>query len=185
MNVGMYQAAAAMNANSRWQEIISENLAASSVPGYKKQELTVAATQAGLIPAASLGANSAQTFTLPKVSTSINFAPGDVQFTGDKNDVAIDGKGFLQVEMPDGTIASTRDGEFQVNESGQLVTKQGYPVLGDGGSPIQLDLNNPEPMSISPTGDVSQGGEVKGKLKLVDFDKPQLLTQINGAYFVA
>ena len=46
MNVSLFQAAAAMNANSRWQEVIAENLASSSVPGFKKQELSLAAVQA-------------------------------------------------------------------------------------------------------------------------------------------
>jgi len=173
-----------MNANSRWQEMISENLASSSVPGYKKQELTMAAVQAGLIPASGLSSTSAQHFSMPKATTSTSFAPGDIQFTGNKNDVAIEGKGFLQVELPDGTVANTRDGEFQVNDRGQLVTKEGYSVMGESGS-IQLDLKNPAPLSISANGDVSQGADVKGKLKLVEFDKPELLTQVSGGYFIA
>src|SRR5271166_542660 len=54
MNVSMYQAAAALNANSRWQEVIAENLASSSIPGFRKQEISQAAVQAGLMPAGSL-----------------------------------------------------------------------------------------------------------------------------------
>ncbi len=184
MNVSMYQAAAAMNANSRWQEIISENLASGSVPGYKKQELSLAAVQAGLMPASSLTSNSAQTFTMPKADSVTSFAQGDLQATGNKNDVAIVGKGFFQVQLPDGKVASTRDGEFEINQQGQLVTKQGYLVLGESGGPIQMDRANPAPLSISANGDVSQGAEPKGKLKLVEFDKPELLTKISGSYFI-
>jgi hypothetical protein len=51
MNVSLYQAAAAMNANARWQEVISSNLAASSVPGFKKDEITFSAIEAGVMPA--------------------------------------------------------------------------------------------------------------------------------------
>jgi len=185
MNVGMYQAAAALNANSRWQEIISENLASSSVPGFKKQELTMAAVQAGLMPATSLTSNSAQFFSIPKANSVTSFAPGDIQYTGNKNDLAIEGKGFLQVQLANGTVANTRDGEFQVSDTGELVTKEGYGVLGQSGAPIQLDPHNPAPLSISATGDVSQGAEIKGKLKLVEFDKPELLTQVSGGYFIA
>lgn len=174
-----------MNANTRWQEVIAENLASSSVPGYKKQELTMAAVQSGLMPPGSLNsANAPQFFTIPKATASTNFATGDMQFTGSKNDVAIDGKGFLQVQMADGTIASSRDGEFQVNAQGQLVTKEGYTVMGEDGA-IQLDLKNPAPMTISADGDVSQGSDIKGKLKIVEFDQPQLLTQVSGGYFLA
>jgi flagellar basal body rod protein FlgG len=185
MNVSMYQAAAALNANSRWQEVIAENLASSSVPGYKKQQLSVEAVRSGLMPPGSLNsANTPQFFTLPQALTSTNFQAGDMQYTGNKNDVAIQGKAFIQATLPNGTTALTRDGEFQVNAQGQLVTAQGYPVLGEGG-PIQLDLNNPSPMSISADGTVSQGADVKGKLKLAEFDQPGMLTQIGGGYFAA
>jgi flagellar motor component MotA len=66
----------------------------------------------------------------------------------------------------------------------EVITKQGYPVLGDSG-PIQLDLNNSAPLSISNVGEISQGQDVKGKLKLVDFNKYDLLTPISGSYFLA
>lgn len=183
MNVSMYQAAAALNANSRWQEIIAENLASSSVPGYKKQEITLAAQRAGLMPGGSLN-TTPQTFTIPKATTSTSFAAGDLQYTGNNNNVAIEGKGFFQVQLPTGVIASTRDGEFQVNAQGQLVTKEGYTVLGEGG-PIQLDPANAGPLSVSATGDVSQGSTPVGKLKLVEFDDPKQLTQVSGGYFIA
>ncbi len=184
MNVSLFQAASALNANSRWQEVIAENLAASSVPGYRKQELSVAAAQAGLMPAGASVGNAPLSFTIPKAITATSFQPGELKFTGNKNDAAIEGKGFFEVRLPNGSTALTRDGEFQVSAQGQLVTKEGYTVLGDSG-PIQLDLNNPAPISISADGDVSQGADAKGKLKLIEFDNPRLLTQINGAYFVA
>jgi flagellar basal-body rod protein FlgG len=56
--------------------------------------------------------------------------------------------------------------------------------MGSSG-PINLDLNNPAPMSISASGEVSQGSEDEGKLQISEFDKPGLLTQISGAYFLA
>lgn len=185
MNVSMYQAAAALNANSRWQEVIAENLAAGAVPGYKKQQLTVEAVRSGLMPAGSLNSsNGPQFFSLPKAVSSTNFSPGDMQYTGNKSDVAISGKGFFSVSMPNGVTGLTRDGEFTVNAQGQLVTKQGYAVMGEGGA-IQLDMNNPSPISVASDGTVSQGGEAKGKLKLTEFDNPGLLTQAGGGFFAA
>ena len=186
MNVSLYQAAAAMNANSRWQEVISENLASSSVPGFRKQQLSLAAVQAGLMPSdAGSSSKSPQFFSIPKATTSTSFQPGDMQYTGDNHNVAIEGKGFFQVQLPNNSIASTRDGEFQVSSRGQLVTKEGYAVLSESGGPIQLDPSQRGSASISAGGDVSQGAEPKGKLNLVDYDKPELLTQISGAYFLA
>ena len=142
MNVSLYQAAAALNANSRWQDVISENLASSSVPGYRKKNFRSPPSQAGLLPTSSL--NSPKTpefFSIPKATTTTSFQTGDIQYTGDKHNVAIDGKGFFSVQLPNGQTGLTRDGEFQVNAQGQLVTKEGYPVQGDGGA-IQLDTHN-------------------------------------------
>jgi flagellar basal-body rod protein FlgF len=182
VNVSLYQAASAMNANARWQEIISENLAASSIPGYKKQDLTFAAVQSGAMQ--STNSSLAQHFTLPRPTASTNFQPGELKATSSKTDVAIEGSGFFVVQMPNGSNGYTRDGEFQINSQGQLTSKQGYPVLGDGG-PIQLDLNNKSALSISAEGLISQGAESKGKLKVVDFAQPQQLTPAGAGFFVA
>jgi flagellar basal body rod protein FlgG len=181
MNVSLYQAAAALTANSRWQETIADNLAASSIPGYKKQELSFGAVAAGFMPASAQGATR---FSLPHAASSINFQPGELKFTGVKSDVALQGSGFLAVQMPDGNTAYTRDGELQISSSGQLVTKQGFAVLGEGG-PIQLDPNNSAPVSISATGEVSQGADLKGTLRAVQFSDPNLLTPISRGFFLA
>jgi len=185
MNVGLYQAAAALDVNSRWQEMVAENLASSSLPGYKRQELTQAAVQAGLMPAGSQSKRGApQAFVIPQANTAINFQPGQMKATGGATDVAIDGKGFFSVELPTGQTLFTRDGEFHVNAAGGLVTNEGYAVMGQSGA-IQLDKSNHGPVSISSTGQVSQGANLKGKLKLTDFDNPNLLTQAAGSYFMA
>jgi flagellar basal body rod protein FlgG len=164
--------------------MIAQNLASSSVPGFKKQDIAIAAVKAGLVPSGSIDSKSPQFFALPKATAATSFRQGELKFTGDKSDVAIEGKGFFEVRLPSGSIAYTRDGEFQVNSQGQLVTKQGYAVMGDSG-PIQLDLSNTTPMTISSTGEISQGADLKGKLKITDFDHPELLTQVNGATFLA
>jgi len=185
MNVSLYQAAAALDANAKWQDMISDNLASSSVPGFRKQQISLAAVQAGLLPSSALQTSkSPQFFSMPKASSSTSFQTGEIQYTSSSSNVAIEGKGFFQVQLPNGDHAYTRDGEFQVNSQGQLVTKEGYTVIGDGG-PVQLDPHSSGPLSISAGGDISQGADVKGKLKLTDFEKPQLLTQISGSYFLA
>jgi flagellar basal-body rod protein FlgG len=62
------------------------------------------------------------------VATTRNFAQGSLTQTGNTYDLAIKGGGFFQVQLPDGTTAYTRDGAFQVNADGQLVTNNGQPV---------------------------------------------------------
>lgn len=185
MNVSMYQAAAALNANSRWQEVIAQNLAASSVPGYKSQELSLEAVRSGLMPPGSLNsATSPQFFTLPHATATTNFQGGDMEYVGDKFDVAIQGNAFVEVRMPNGKTALTRDGEFHLNVKGQLVTREGYTVMSAEG-PIQLDLNSGAQVNISATGDVSQGENTIGTIKMDEFDHPNLLTQLGGGYYAA
>src|SRR6185312_11210928 len=145
MNVSLYQAAAAMNANSRWQELISENLADSSVPGARKQDVSFSAVVSGL-HSSQFGLNS-ERVVMPSARGVLNFSQGEINPTGVATDFAVDGPGFIQVQMPNGNPAFTRDGELHVNAQGQLVTKRGFAVAGDGGAPIQLDPNNSAPMT--------------------------------------
>lgn len=180
VNVSLFQAAAAMSANARWQEGIAENLASASIPGFKKQDLSFEAVQAGVMSQAN--PDPRLQFTLPRVAATTNFSQGELRATGGNTDVAIEGKGFFEVQMPNGSLAYTRDGEFHLNAAGQLTTKQGFLVMGEGG-PVQLDMNLGGTISISPTGEISQGSEVRGKLKVMDFDQPNLLTQVSGGFF--
>ena len=120
MNVSLYQAAAALNANSRWQDVVAENLASSSIPGFRKQSLSTAAVQAGLM---SVGRPNSISGRPPNFLT---FRPadgfrqlssrGNGLSTGNDKNAAIDGEGFFQVQQRgNGTPAVTRDGEFKVN----------------------------------------------------------------------
>lgn len=168
----MYQAAAALHANTQWQEAIADNLASSSIPGFKKQELSFGAVESGL-----------KTGTVQS-AVKTNFSAGELKYSGVNTDVALEGKGFLQVQLPDGTMGYTRDGELHLSATGQLITKQGYAVMGESG-PIQFDLNNPASITISSTGEVSQGTDLKGKLQAVEFENPGLLTPIGHGCFLA
>ena len=180
MDVSLYQAAAAMNAGSRWQEVISENLAASQIPGFKKQTLSFNAVQAGFMDGAA-GASAAKRATMPLASTATNFQGGELRSTGVATDIGIEGPGFFEVRLPDGTSGYTRDGEFHLNTQAQLTTRRGLPVMGQGG-PLQLDPNNPAPITIAPTGEVSQGGESKGQLQLTEFNNPAALSSTAADY---
>jgi flagellar basal body rod protein FlgG len=181
MDVSLYQAAAAMNASSRWQEVISENLSASQIPGFKKQTLSFNAVQSGFMDGAT-GASAAKRATMPLASATTNFQAGELRSTGISTDLGIDGPGFFEVRLPDGTKGYTRDGEFRLNTQGQLTTKQGLPVMGQDG-PLQLDPNNSAPITVALTGEVSQGGEQKGQLHLTEFNNPTALTSSGTGLF--
>src|SRR5689334_21883023 len=106
MNVSLYQAAAAMNANARWQEMISQNLAAGSVPGYRKQDVSFAQVQAALSPG-TININRAQ-HAIPAAISSTNFTAGPLRSTGNLNDFALEGPGFFEVQLPNGDRAYSR-----------------------------------------------------------------------------
>ena len=149
MNVSLYQAAAGMNSSAQWQEVISRNLAGSSVPAFKKEALSFGAIEAGLMPVN--GVNGPQAFMLPTAQTGTNFQTGEFRKTGVNTDVAIEGEGFFEVQMADGNLGYTRDGEFHISPNGELVTKNGNLVMGTAGT-IQIDINSSEPIVISETG---------------------------------
>jgi flagellar basal body rod protein FlgG len=185
MNVGLYQAASGMKATSLWQEIVAENLSSSAIPGYKKQNLSFSAVAAGLMaPNATSMEGLDRRFSLTNGTTSTDFQPGSIKPTGVGTDLAIEGRGFFEAQLPNGNKVYTRDGEFHPNAQGQLVTKQGYIVQGLAGA-IQLDPNNASPVAISASGEVSQGGVSRGTLKAVDFNDYDRLTGMGGGYFLA
>ena len=181
MDISLYQAAAAMNASARWQEVISENLVSSQIPGFKKQNLSFSAVQAGCQAASS---SSAQRYTMPLATTTTNIQAGELRATGVPTDLALDGPGLFEVQMPDGRKGYTRNGGFQVSAQGQLVTSRGLPFMGETG-PLQLDPSNPGPISVAPTGEVSQGGVLKGRLKISEFADPGALVSAGSGLFIA
>lgn len=183
MNVSLYQAASALNANARWQEVISENMASASIPGFKKQELSFEAVRAGMLTPNKAAALS-QPASLPATRTHLNFSAGEVRRTDGNTDLAIEGKGFFEVQLPNGSSAYTRDGEFKINAQGQLVTKQGYTVMGEAG-PVQVDRTTAAAITVAQDGTISQGAETRGKLNIVSVNDPNLLTPAGGGFFLA
>lgn len=181
MDVSLYSAAAAMNATERWQDLVAENLSSASIPGTRQQEISFSAVQAGL---ASAGSGSNNNFVMPLAGSTYNFSQGELKATGGNLDVALQGPGFFAVQLPDGSKAYTRDGEFQLNNQGQLTTKQGYPVVSNGGT-LTFDPNNSAAINISPEGEVSQGTDSKGKIAVTEFGDLKALTMGNGGFFLA
>ena len=107
------------------------------------------------------------------VATARNFSAGNMQSTGAPLDLAIDGDGFFQVALPDGTIGYTRAGNFQADSTGQIVTPNGYPV-----QPAMTIPANALSVTIGKDGIVSitQAGQAAptqvGTVQLVSFINP-------------
>lgn len=133
----LYIAATGMNAEQSQMDVISNNLANVSTNGFKGSRAVFEDLLYQTVR--QPGANSTQETQLPsglqlgtgvqQVATERLYTQGNLQQTGNSTDVAINGQGFLQVQMPDGTLAYTRDGSLQINAQGQLVTASGYQVV--------------------------------------------------------
>ncbi|MHB1099061.1 MAG: flagellar basal-body rod protein FlgG [Burkholderiales bacterium] len=125
-----------MDAQQIEMDTISNNLANVSTNGFKRSQAVFEDLLYQTLR--QPGAQSSQQTQLPsglQVGTGVRpvaseriFTQGNLQQTGNSTDIAINGNGFFQVLLPDGTTAYTRDGAFQTNNSGQLVTASGYVV---------------------------------------------------------
>lgn len=119
-------------------------------------------------------------------SVATDFSPGPLQYTGNPFDVAVEGKGWLTVQLPDGTEAYTRNGSLEVSANGILQTRDGRPVVGDGG-PVSIPPDNE--IAIGADGSISalqpgQGGVVNvvGQLKLVNPPEQNLVRGEDGLF---
>jgi flagellar basal body rod protein FlgG len=187
MNVGLYQSAASLSALERWQEAVSQNITSSEVTAYKKRTVSFSGQDSGEFltdPKSRAGRGQGQSAVFPVASSSINFLPGETKPTGRKLDVALQGEGFFEVQMPDGTRAYTRTGEFQLRADRSVVTGQGASVLLASGSPLQLNSGQGE-LLIKPDGSVSQGSTSLGKLSIQTFEKPGQLLPLAAGLFSA
>lgn len=132
----LWTAKTGLEAQQTKMDVIANNLANVSTNGFKKSRavfqdlLYQNMRQAGgrndmqnVLPAGLQIGSGVRPVATERIHTQ-----GSLEQTGNSKDIAIDGKGFFQVLMPDGNFAYTRDGSFQVNESGQLVTADGYPI---------------------------------------------------------
>jgi flagellar basal-body rod protein FlgG len=134
MNRSLYIAATGMNAQQAQMDVISNNLANVSTNGFKGSRAVFQDLMYQTVR--QPGANSTQQTELPsgmqvgtgvqQIATERLYTQGNLQQTGNSRDIAINGQGFFQVTMPDGSTAYTRDGSFQTNAQGQLVTSSGY-----------------------------------------------------------
>jgi len=144
----------------------ANNLANASTIGFKAQEHRFRA-----VPV--LGEGMPTRAFVVDASVSDVMDQGPLMFTGRNLDVAVSGKGWLSVQLPDGSEAYTRAGSLDVAVTGLLQTKAGNPVMGDGG-PINIPPDNT--IEISPDGTISvvptfgtpNNANAVGRLKLVN-----------------
>jgi flagellar basal-body rod protein FlgG len=172
-------------------DVISNNLANVNTTGYKKSKIEFQDLlyQTYRAPGADQGSGN----LLPTgmhighgsrpVATAKIFTTGEFTQTGEQLDIAIQGDGFLEVQLPDGTRAYTRDGALKRGSDGRIMTNDGVPVQS-GFQPIPTGTTD---ISISQNGDVTtrgSSGTQTFKVTLVRFANPAGLEAIGRNLFL-
>ncbi|MCA9075306.1 MAG: flagellar hook basal-body protein [Planctomycetaceae bacterium] len=180
---GLYSAATAMDSAADRHEVISHNIAHADHVGYRRRIV-----QDGTFESALNQAQQSQ-FVRESLGTEhqavhVDFTPGPFQQTGRSLDVALQGDGFFVIEGPDGPLY-TRNGAFQLNNEGTLVTVDGLPVRGEGGTITLSPGASTEQLAITSEGRIVQGEQEVGRLETARFDRPDLLTPAGVSLFQA
>jgi flagellar basal-body rod protein FlgG len=177
----LWVAKTGLEAQQTRMTVVSQNLANVNTTGYKRQRamfedlLYQNVVQSGGMTSqqteAPTGLNIGTGVRV--VSTDRQFTQGNIITTGNQLDLAINGRGFFEILLPDGSQAYTRDGTFQINADGELVTSSGYTLqpaitIPAGATSVTIGLDGV--VSAVPPGQ-SDAVQV-GTLQLTDFVNP-------------
>lgn len=121
------QGLSGLNASSQNLDVIGHNIANANTTGMKASQAEFAE-----LYASSLGTSGgiSQGIGVEVQTVSQQFTQGNISITGNALDVAINGNGFFQVELPNGNLAYSRDGAFKLNKEGEIITNAGAHLLG-------------------------------------------------------
>jgi flagellar basal-body rod protein FlgG len=188
----LHTAATGMDAQQQRIDVIANNLANVNTTGFKKSRVDFQDLLYQQVRAP--GTSSAQGVSVPtglQVGTGVRtaathrtFTTGDLMQTGNQLDIAIEGNGFFQVTMPDGTPAFTRAGNFELDAHGQIVTPDGYtldPAIAVPPGATSVTIGADGTVSVTIDGE-TEATEV-GQIQLANFANPGGLMSI-GRNFV-
>ncbi len=180
MNPAVLTAAAGMRARMESLEVLSNNIANASAPGYKGDQEFYRLFQSA---AAKADPRTGDRALMPYVEASrTDFRQGPLETTHAPLDVAISGPGFFAVEGQAGTLY-TRNGGFQTDAEGLLRTADGLAVLDEAGARIVVPPDGE--IEISGAGEIRVGQRPVGRLGLFEFDSPGSLRKAGHTYFEA
>ena len=170
-----------MEAQQTRLDHVTNNLANVSTNGYKRTHAVFEDLMYQNLRQS--GAASSEQTQLPTglqvglgvrpVASARNFTQGSLQDTGNDLDIAIKGQGFFQIQLPDGTTAYSRDGAFQLDAGGQLVTHDGYPVqpgITIPANALKVSVSNNGIVSALMPGQTAP--QQVGQLQLANFINP-------------
>lgn len=175
-------------------DVISNNLANVNTVGFKRSRPVFEDLMYQTLrqPGAQVGAANQLPTGLQlgtgvrTVATERIHSQGGLNNTGHSLDVAIQGRGYFQVEMPDGTFAYTRNGQLQLDQNGQLVTAGGFPILPPINIPdnaLEIEISRDGIVSVTQPGAVGMSIEV-GQLQLSTFVNTSGLQSIGENLYV-
>jgi flagellar basal-body rod protein FlgF len=180
MDSGYYAACAGFAAQAQALDLIAHNLANLGTTGYRGEQATFRSLVAGSGSAVSNPLNAAVNHFGVLGGSRLDMASGSLVATGNPLDLAIAGTGFFVVQSPQG-ILYTRNGNLHLTSSGELMTAEGNPVLGEQG-PLTLPAGR---VAVSSDGTVSVDGAVTGKLRLAEFSPDTNLQAVGAALYAA
>lgn len=187
MNIGLYQSAASLAALERWQDNVSQNITSAQTTGYRKRTIEFSTETAGEVHPDShskLGQDAGMPAVFPKTSAGINYISGETMPTRRELDIAIQGEGFFEIKLPDGTMGYTRSGEFRLRPDRTLVTSGGLEVMNSNGDPFVL-LPGGGGINVNQDGTLFQGSLALGKLSIQKFANTAALRPTSGGMFTA
>jgi flagellar basal-body rod protein FlgG len=181
MNPALWAAKTGLDAQQTRMSVTSNNLANVSTTGFKKGRAVFedllyqnvrqvgGSTSQDTMAATGLSLGTG----VRVVATEKAYTQGNMQQTGNSLDVAVSGRGFFQILLPDGTMGYTRDGNFEVNAQGELVTSSGYRVqpgitVPDGTQSVTIGKDG----VVTVQGAGESAPTQIGSLQLVDFINP-------------
>lgn len=193
MNPALWIAKSGVDAQQTRMSVVANNLANVSTTGFKKDR----ANFADLIYQnyRQVGAQNTQDSQLPSgllIGTGVRVTntekihqQGNLIQTGNAYDIAIEGRGFFQILMPDGAIGYTRDGSFKVSNAGQIVTNDGYLLQPGITVPQDMEAGS---FAVGRDGTVTcvVGGtqQTLGNLQIADFINPTGLQAVGQNLFL-
>jgi flagellar basal-body rod protein FlgG len=181
MDSALWAAKTGLDAQQTRMTVTANNLANVNTTGFKKGRAVFEDLLYQNVR--QVGASTSQDTEAPTglslgtgarvVATEKSYTQGSLQQTDNSLDLAITGRGFFQVLLPDGAIGYTRDGDFQVSSQGELVTASGYPLqpaitIPDGSQSIAIGADGVVSVQLSGQSTPTQVGSVQ----LVDFINP-------------
>ncbi|MEY4616127.1 MAG: flagellar basal-body rod protein FlgF [Pseudomonadota bacterium] len=198
---GLYTAVSGAMAQNLRLETVANNLANVNTPGFKKdtqifkEYLTANEKPPSVIQTPKVPASIESFYDMQggdksfvdSAGTYSDFSQGGLKATGNALDLALDGKGFFEIASPRG-VKFTRNGSFSIDGQGQLVNKEGWPVLKraePGVTPDQRVIKIPvgAKLNVNENGEILFDGEVAAQISVIDLLDPDSLQKEGNSVF--